>query len=483
MRRISSLKKKKLAVVLLMLGGAVLAQNIDLATARQVGAYYLSVASDTKRFYDPDSLELTLQFDNTTLCVPALYVFNAEDGFVVVSASESVEPVLAYSPSGFIDTVGNPALQAILEGYARVVVENQNAGVSASRIVRAQWDEVYDHSLFIDNAKAGTLVKSTWGQGSKNSPTYNIMCPLKDGKHCITGCVATAMGTIIHFWKYPVKGGTQGNKTAMCQWNGQTVKYKFTVDSNKFVYDSMPNKLSRSSAWEEKRAVGKLLFACGVTVEMNWGLDASSATSSKVPEALWMYFGYSGKATYLKREGVSDDEWNGILHDEIEVNGRPVFYRATSPGSTGSDANHAFVICGVSGSSVNRYWVNWGWSGSSNGFFTLTPTSSMETSSGYTFTDGHAMIHHIYPKTDGIIENGELQTAPAFPNPAIGHITIPVDLTFNAILTVFAADGSVVHHAIVPAGTKYYSLNLQGFAAGAYVYRLNGVSYKFSVVK
>ena len=115
MRRISYMKKKMLAVVLLMLGGTLLAQNIDLSTARQVGAYYLSVASDSKQLYDPDSLKLALQFDNSTLCVPALYVFNAEDGFVVVSASETVEPVLAYSPSGYIDTVGNPALQAVLE--------------------------------------------------------------------------------------------------------------------------------------------------------------------------------------------------------------------------------------------------------------------------------------------------------------------------------------------------------------------------------
>ena len=476
--------KRMLLVAFLTMAGCVLsAQDIDVSTARQIGAYYLTEATDAKQQYDPDGLKLELQYDNATLCVPALYVFNAKDGFVVVSASERVEPVLAYSTSGYIDTVGNPALQAILEGYAQVVSDNQTHGTAVSSQVKSLWDEVYNHTLFLDNAKAGSLVKSTWGQGSANSPTYNIMCPTKDGKHCITGCVATAMGTIIHYWKYPVKGGTEGNYNAMTSWDGQTIRYKFRVDSNKFVYDSMPNKLSRTSVWEEKRAVGKLLFACGVTVGMKWGLDGSSASSNKVPEALWRYFGYSNKATYLKRDGVSDNEWNRLLHVEIEENGRPVYYRATSPRSTGTDANHAFVICGVSGSSLNRYWVNWGWNGSSNGFYTLTPMASIERSSSYTFTDGHAMIHHIYPNKEGIMENSEMHVAPAFPNPASGQITIPVDLTFNAILTVFAADGSVVHHTIVPTGTKVYTLNLQGFAAGTYFYRLNGVSYKFSVVK
>ena len=451
--------KRMLLVAFLTMAGCVLsAQDIDVSTARQIGAYYLTEATDAKQQYDPDGLKLELQYDNATLCVPALYVFNAKDGFVVVSASERVEPVLAYSTSGYIDTVGNPALQAILEGYAHVVSDNQTHGTAVSSQVKSLWDEVYNHTLFLDNAKAGSLVKSTWGQGSANSPTYNIMCPTKDGKHCITGCVATAMGTIIHYWKYPVKGGTEGNYNAMTSWDGQTIRYKFRVDSNKFVYDSMPNKLSRTSVWEEKRAVGKLLFACGVTVGMKWGLDGSSASSNKVSEALWRYFGYSNKATYLKRDGVSDNEWNRLLHVEIEENGRPVYYRATSPRSTGTDANHAFVICGVSGSSLNRYWVNWG-------------------------CDGHAMIHHIYPNKEGIMENSEMHVAPAFPNPASGQITIPVDLTFNAILTVFAADGSVVHHTIVPTGTKVYTLNLQGFAAGTYFYRLNGVFYKFSVVK
>ncbi len=483
MEWVKYIKRGLLAFGLTMLGGMVWAQNIGLSTARHVGAYYLAEATDAKQMVDPESLDLAFQYDNATLCIPALYVFNAKDGFVVVSASESVEPVLAYSPSGFIDTTGNPALQAILEGYARVVSENQNAGVTSSRNVRILWDEVYSHTLRIDNAKAGSLIKSTWGQGSASNPTYNIMCPTKDGHHCITGCVATALGTIIHYWKYPVKGGTEGNTTAMTSWNGQTIKYKFRVDSNKFVYDSMPNKLLRSSLWEEKHAVGKLLFACGVTVGMNWGVDASSASSSKVPEALWRYFGYSKKVTYLKRAGISDDDWNGLLHSEIEDNGRPVYYRATSPGSTGSDANHAFVVCGVSGSNQNRYWINWGWSGSSNGYYTLTPMSTIERSSSYTFSEGHAMIHHIYPQTESIAENSIMQDAPAYPNPASNHITIPVDLNFNAILTVFSIDGTPVDHDIVPAGTKEYTLNLQGYPAGMYFYRLNGTAYRFSVVK
>ena len=81
------------------------------------------------------------------------------------------------------------------------------------------------------------------------------------------------------------------------------------------------------------------------------------------------------------------------------------------------------------------------------------------------------------------MENSEMHVAPAFPNPASGQITIPVDLTFNAILTVFTIDGTPVDHVIVPAGTKEYTLSLSDYPAGMYFYRLNGMAYRFTVVK
>jgi len=374
----------------------------------------------------------------------------------------------------------------MLESYARHIIRNQNAQVLPSVKAQRQWDEIHTQTLTLDNSKAASLLQSKWGQGSRRRPSYNIMCPKDGNYHCITGCVATAMAAVIHYWKYPVVGGTEGNTTAVTQWNNEMYRYKFRVDSNKFVYDSMPNQIDDESDYAYKHAIGKLMYAVGVTVKMNWGTTGSSATTSKCVDALWRYFCYSKDVVYQVRgSGEEQDSlWNALLHSEIVDNGRPVIYRATAPNSTGSDANHAFVVCGVSGN-YNRYYINWGWDGSSNGFFTLTPVSSIEpVSGGDTYTDGHAMVHHIYPDTAstlGILDNTELTALPAYPNPARGYVMIPADLDFNAILTVYNAAGALVDTKVIPAFTKEYRLDLTGYPAGVYLYRLNGKAGKLRI--
>ena len=184
------------------------------------------------------------------------------------------------------------------------------------------------------------LVQAKWDQ----IEPYNYWVPKKDGVRCPAGCVATAMGMILHYWKYPEVGGNDNNSIATCSWNGQNIKYKFKVDSNKFEFDKMPKELSYTSSYDEIRAVGKLLFACGVTVKMHWDPEGSGAHSEDVPAAFSNWFRYSTDATYLNREEivwnqytrqyqfrllVPDDQWLAILHSEIDDHARPVYYSGT----------------------------------------------------------------------------------------------------------------------------------------------------------
>ena len=109
-----SLKTRLVAVVTMfsvLMCGNVNADNVDLQTAKQIGAYYFTVATGAKAPIEADNLKLIQQFDNPTLCIPALYAFNvAGNGFIIVSASDCVEPVLAYSPVGSFDPDNiNPA--------------------------------------------------------------------------------------------------------------------------------------------------------------------------------------------------------------------------------------------------------------------------------------------------------------------------------------------------------------------------------------
>lgn len=487
MKTRKALTAKTFSIVItacLMMLGTAKAQNIDLATAKQVGAYYFNTATGTKAPVSADKLELAQQLDNPTLCIPALYAFNVpNDGFVVVSASECVEPVLAYSPTGNLNPEEvNPACRYMLESYAQLISEHQNLNATASAEVHDLWDELKNETFTCDLTKGEVLVKAKWGQGDKNEPTYNILCPRIGGRPCIAGCVATATAMIVHFWKYPEKG----KGTASTAWNNTTIRYKFTLDSNKFVYDSMPNKVTISSPWNERHAVSKLSFACGVITKMSWGLDGSGTQSAYVPDGLSNYLKYDPEVTYLPRTGISDANWVNILHSEIDDYGRPVYYSGRDPDTThGRDAaGHAFVIAGSASADRNKFYVNWGWDGGSNGFYTLAPASSINAAGSYRFTSGHAMVYKIHPigvTPVGIEDIKCTATTTAYPNPATEYLMIPFGEKVNMLLQVYSVDGKLVTKTIIPAYTEEYRLDLQGYAPGTYLYRLNGETYKFTV--
>lgn len=474
------------AVILGLFCGSVKADNVDLQTAKQIGAYYFTVATGAKAPVSADNLKLAQQFDNPTLCIPAMYAFNvAGEGFVVVSASDATEPILAYSPEGSINPNNmNPACEYLLNSYVKLIAEHQNNEAVANVQVQAKWTELKNQTFTCDLSKAGILFQTKWDQGDNYYPSYNTFCPQEnDGRYCLTGCVATAMAQIIKYWNYPEVGGNDNSSIATHQWHNQSIKYKFKVDSNKFIYDSMPKNLSFNSPWNERRAIGKLMFACGVAVKMGWGADGSGAQSSDVPEALSKWFKYSTDITYKYRMNISDANWISILHSEITEHLRPVYYSGYDPSGSGRDAaGHAWVIAGESAADNTKFYINWGWGGNSNGFFTLAPASSIQTASGYNFNSGHAMVYKIFPKDLSIEETRTIATAPAYPNPASDYLMIPVDMANSAILGIYSIDGRLVESKVIPAGTNEYRLDLQNYATGTYVYRLNGSSYKFSVL-
>ncbi|MCQ2261030.1 MAG: thiol protease/hemagglutinin PrtT [Bacteroidales bacterium] len=480
------LKISLVAVIFFMTGimcGSVKADNVDLQTAKQIGAYYFTVATGAKAPVNADQLDLAQQIDNPTLCIPALYAFNVKgNGFVVVSASDCTDPILAYSPDGNLDNP-NPACRYFLESYAKLISDNQNSHVQTTPAIKSKWEQLYEHTFTCDLDTKGVLVKAKWDQGDPDYPSYNVLCPQINGKPCYVGCVATAMSMIMHYWKYPVKGGSDNGSTASCSWNNTTIKYKFAVDSNKFVYEDMPNQISYQSPWENKRAISKLGFACGVTVKMGWSLDGSGAQSKDVPTAFSKWFKYSPDALYKQRQGITDANWVAILHDEIDNHARPVYYSAYDPSGTGRDAaGHAFLITGSSNNDQNKFYINWGWNGSANGFFTIAPASAIGNAAGYNFSHGHAIVYRIYPLELGIEDNTQFSSTVAYPNPASDYIMIPVNLNVNAILAVYSIDGKMVDNIVVPAGTQEYRLDLQQYKPGTYVYRVNGSAVKFTVL-
>ena len=318
----------------------------------------------------------------------AYYVFNveADGGFVVVSGDDRTVPILGYSDRGAFDEDDMPEnLRGWLEECERQIayVQEHDLTPGSSLIAKAPAKV---------KAAVAPLLTSTWGQGTP----FNNSCPLYNGGHCVTGCVATAMAQLMYYYKYPAK--TKAEIPAFTTYSlGISVPAIgiSTIDWG----NMLPNYLGAETTDVQQQAVADLMAMCGSSVAMDFTPGASGAMNNAVPEAMVKYFGYDKGLRHLFRSAFSKEEWEGMVYDEI-ANAHPVLYFGQSAGG-----GHAFII---DGSDERGYFhVNWGWNGRSDGFFLLsilnpynnTDIGSSSSADGFSFDQ--FMIVDIRPDEGG----------------------------------------------------------------------------------
>jgi hypothetical protein len=136
------------------------ADNVDGQKARQVGAYFMASQFGNKSI-TADNIKLVYTIDNKTLDIPALYVYNTADksGFVIVSGSNCVSPIIAYSTDGPFDPENIPTnMMAWLNEQVELIACAQNSGLSPMAEEKAAWSELEHQRLpyFGSNSKAMT---------------------------------------------------------------------------------------------------------------------------------------------------------------------------------------------------------------------------------------------------------------------------------------------------------------------------------------
>lgn len=284
---------------------------------------------------------------------PAVYVFSGVEnrGFMILSANDIAFPVLGYSDENIADEANMPPqLLWWLGKYAQQIEDAQAAGVKAaqSAVIKSSsksWDPILP------------LVSTKWNQDSP----YNDMCPVSNGRETYTGCVATSMAQVMNYFKYPEIG--QGKIMYKATGINKTLMMKF--DAEPFVWDKMRDSYTAGDyTAEEGDAVAYLMKACGYSIEMEYGTNASGAMSYLVPNALIEYFKYDESVKYVSRSMYSSDDWTAMIYDNLKNIG-PVIYDGTAP----SQGGHSFVCDGYDGNGYFHF--NWGWGGVSDGYYSL----------------------------------------------------------------------------------------------------------------
>ena len=369
MNKLTKILLLSIAIIGLHLSSA--AHPVDLQTAQ-------SLAS---KFMDTNELQLATTY-RTESDATALFVFNTTDGFVIVSADDCETPIIGYSHEGRFDPNNIPVqMEDYLQDFVARIQYGIENHIEADETTARQWDLVKTCGRLNerkDSKAVDPLLTEMWEQGC----LYNSFCP-EMGKvpcgHAEVGCVAVAMGQIMHYWRYPATGwGSHSYSNS-----GLTL----SADFGNTVYDweHMPDSLTESSSDAEVEAVATLLFHCGVAVDMKYTTNGSGADSGDVPNALTRYFNYSRRMHIEKRSDYDDEEWMSMLKACLDQR-RPIFY-----GGKGSQGNHAFVCDGYDDNDLLHF--NWGW-GSANGYFALGNLNPI----GYSFNEKNFAILDINPE-------------------------------------------------------------------------------------
>ncbi len=275
-----------------------------------------------------------------------LYVFApADGGLMVVSAESNAPALLGYSENFVAGEDMPPALEMMLEAYAREIEQIRAAGIKAAPASRAN-----------DFDYVPTICETYWGQGAP----FNESLPKFNGGAPYVGCAGTAMAQILKVHEYP----EQCTGSISYGWNGTTLTGDFS--NYKPDWKNMLIKYNGSKdPAENRQAVADLMKACGYSCKTNFTTTSSGASGGEVANGFINIFGYDYTVVMLNQVWFSLDEWNKMIYGEVAA-GRPVHYS----GYNNKGGGHGFVIDGYKGDGL--FHVNWGWTGTSDGYFLLS---------------------------------------------------------------------------------------------------------------
>ena len=411
------LKMKKLLVIvaaLAVFGGQMLANPVDVNTAKDLGVKYLknNVVS-AKNVTDAQHV-YTLSSENGT---PYLYVFNYDKGYVVMAADDRAHPVLGYCEDGVFDVNNIPdGLNYYLGHYGRQIQYAIDNELVAEQDVVEQWDLLRKEGVIMKtrmNKAVQPLLVTTWDQDWP----YNYYAPACNSywtnNHCYAGCVATAMSQVMKYWNWPITGvGEHSYNTSSYPGNGATLSADFGATT--YEWSIMPNSVSSANAGG--LAVALLMYHCGIAVNMDYSPNGSGAQTGDAVDAVKEHFRYASCTEIQYRDYCSLEEWQNMLINSFD-HGIPVVYAGQ-----GNDGGHAFNCDGYNDQLFFHF--NWGWSGSYNNYYQI---DALNTGNG-TFNTYQRFISDMIP--DYIYE----AMVPAITNMTaapVDAITKTVDVNFT----------------------------------------------------
>ena len=232
------------------------------------------------------------------------------NGFILVSSSYDLRPILAYSFESSWETGGNE--QEIFQTLMRFDLANRLDFAAESGKGKAKIQQEWRKFLTGNIAKtrfeqwppAGTTPTGGWlfANWTQNAP-YNGMCPIdpNTNSRSVNGCPATAMAMILNCLE-DIKGTRLSDADDYYHNFGAGNKYWIDNDwqAHGFPYfDSLNlylDTLESSYLWSKPLSNGQkaaLNFACGVALKQVYSSSVSGTWGIEQAAAAWQRFGFA----------------------------------------------------------------------------------------------------------------------------------------------------------------------------------------------
>lgn len=359
----------------LCIGGTVMAKSLSQNAALERALVEMNQSHQSRATGESAASNFVFQQTfGSTSGEPVAYLFYSGSRALLVSADDLARPILGYFDAGSILDFNN--LPPALEWYiAELGQEIENASEMRQRSAAVQdfrqgWTPV------------APLCTTSWGQDMY----FNSSCPVIDGRHCVTGCLPTAMAQVMKYYRWPDCG--EGG----ISYTTQTRNLNLAMEFNQpFDWDNMLDRYTGEITDAQTEAVAKLMKSCGYAVQADYNIDATGSAGGKMKDAFTRYFRYDPSCQYVSRHMFSSQEWETLIYKNLTTCG-PVIYTGNS-----AQGAHAFVCDGYS--TDGYYHINWGWSGAFDGYFLL---SALDTGND-NFTKDHCALIGLRPL--GKVEN------------------------------------------------------------------------------
>ena len=432
------MKKTLLSVLLCCLFALGFAANeVPVQEAKTVSKNFISAVAPEAGITESDLiLQQTVRNENDEAL---FYVFAIRNGgFVLVSATESYSPILAYSLENEFKAEACPYIMDVYKQTLDAAKGTADAEAASEWNYLRNYQRTRTETTEYLVSEVKPLLSSSWNQ----TVWYNNYCPVQADahqaqinqdcdNHVPAGCVAASMSVLMHYFRFPEYGvGGVGYHPIHYVVNDDneitdTVTYPWQVQSfnQKHDYNLMPNHIE-----EYNGEVAKLLWHTGISVQMGYGPDGSGAQSADALTAMKDNWKYNRSAQMLERNSYSNARWTDSIKKQINEL-RPIYYSGRNSGG-----GHAFMVDGYQ--VYNQVDMNIHYN---------------DTLQGIDHVDSTVVIDSTWNETDSIWEYGDPYTV------------------FDTTYYIYHTDSTMVYDTTFNASTKVHiNWGWGGYSNGYY---------------